>query len=191
MRCSLPVPVALLCFAATLFPAAVNGQEDAFHWRVITTPGYAAGGMAAAAIPAYAANSIETGVLAFGAGIAGGLIAGYLIGNAAEEKLERGEELSGGHKNLVRAGTVLMGAGVGAIGSFFIINADDGSDQGFEEEPSVSDETIFASFVAGGAAVGVVTQILLESRLRPALASRAEIGVVPGPEPAVVLRVEL
>ncbi len=178
-----------LYLAAAVFPASVHGQQDAFHWRVITTPGYAAGGMAAAAVPAFAANSIETGVLAFGAGLAGGLITGYLIGNAAEEKLERGEELGGGHKNAVRAGTVLTGAGLGALGSFFMINADDGSFE--EDEPSVSDEKIFASFVAGGAAIGVVTQILLESRLRPALVSRAEIGIVPGPRSAVVLRVEL
>lgn len=182
-----------VCLALSFSPAIVRAQTaaDPFTWRLITTPGYAAGGMAAAAIPAYAANSIETGVLAFGAGLAGGLIAGYLVGNSAENRLERGEELSGGHKNAVRVGTVLMGAGVGALGSFFIINADDGSDGSFEEEPSVSDETIFASFVAGGAAIGVVTQILLESRLRPTLASRAEIGVIPAPRPAVVLRVEL
>jgi hypothetical protein len=156
-----------------------------FRWRALSTPGYAAGGMAAAAAPAFAANSIESGLAVFAVGLTGGAIVGWLIGSRAEEQLAEGEALSGRHKNAVRAGTVMAGTAAGAITSFFIINAEAAGGEG-----SRSDEAIFGSFVAGGAALGVVTQVLLESRLEPGPA-RGRLSIGPGGRPGLAVSVDL
>lgn len=141
--------------------------------------------MVAAAGPAFAANSIESGVTVFAVGLAGGAIAGWVIGTTAEERLARGETLPGWHKNALRTGTVMAGAGAGALASFLVINADAGGGEG----PG-SDEAIFGGLVAGGAALGVLTQVLLESRLAPGRA-QASIGSGPEGRPALVLNLEL
>jgi hypothetical protein len=101
--------------------------------------------------------------MTFAAGLAVGTAVGWMIGDSAEDALNRGETLSGRHKNAVRAGTVLSGAAVGGLASFLVINGDAAGGAG-----GVSDEAIFGSLVAGGAALGVVTQVMLESRLEPA-----------------------
>ena len=149
----------LILLVGGLLPSTVWAQ---FDWRTTSVPGFAAGGMAAAAAPAFAANSIESGVTVFAAGLVGGTIVGWVIGDRAEERLGRGESLGGGHKNALRAGTVMTGAGVGALASVLVINADDGEGQ---SEPN--DGATFGYFVAGGAALGALTQVLLESRLEP------------------------
>ena len=111
----------LAVLAGAILPSPVAAQ---FHWRALSTPGYAAGGLVAAAGPAFAANSIESGVTVFAVGLVGGAITGWMIGDAAEEQLEQGQPLSGWHRNAVRAGTVLAGAGAGALASFLVINGD-------------------------------------------------------------------
>jgi fatty acid desaturase len=173
--------ILLTVLAGSLVPSPVLAQ---FRWRAISSPGYAAGGMAAAAAPAFAANSIESGVAVFAVGLTGGAIAGWMIGDAAEDRLARGEALSGWHKNAMRAGTVMAGAGAGALASSFVINAE--AERG---DGSGSDEATFGSFVAGGMALGVLTQALLDSRLEPGPA-RADLGIGPGGRPELVLRVE-
>jgi fatty acid desaturase len=145
-----------------LLVGGIAASPAAAQWRALSTTGYAAGGLAAAAGPAFAANSYEGGLTALAAGLGGGLVVGWLIGDSAADRLERGEALSNGHKHAVRAGTVMAGAGVGALVSFLVIN---GSGAGGE---GASDESIFGSFVAVGAALGVLTQALLDSRLEPA-----------------------
>ena len=151
--------ILMTVLAAALAPTSAQAQ-----WRSLSTPGYAAGGMAVAAGPAFAANSIGSGVTIFGVGLVGGAIAGWMIGDAAHDRLERGETLSNPHKYALRAGTVMAGAGAGAIAAFFVINGD-------EEVSDISDEpndgATFAAFVAGGAALGVLTQVLIDSRLEP------------------------
>jgi hypothetical protein len=141
--------------------------------------------MAAAAVPAFAANSIESGLAVFAVGLTGGAIAGWLIGGRAEEQLAEGEALSGRHKNAVRAGTVMAGAAVGALAAMFIINGEEAGGSG-----SASDEAILGGFVAGGAALGVVTQVLLESRLEPGPA-RGRLVIGPGGRPGLVVSVDL
>jgi len=174
--------LALMAVGGTMEPAPAAAQ---FPWRALSTPGYAVGGMAAATAPAFAANSIESGVAIFGVGLAGGAIAGWMIGAAAEERLARGEGLSGRHKNALRAGTVMAGAGAGALASFFIINSEGG------REGPASDEVIFGSFVAGGAALGVLSQVLLESRLEQHGSVQTGLGIGPEGQPELVLRLDL
>lgn len=171
-RRSFTVNRSISCLALTvlvegLLPTTAPAQ---FPWSAISTPGYAAGGLAAAVVPAIGAgNSYESGVAILGAGLAGGAIVGWIIGDAAEDRLARGEELSGGHRNALRAGTVMAGAGSGALASFFVINSEEGDGE--------RDSEIFLSFVAGGAALGVLTQMLLESRLQP---DSARVGLAIG-----------
>jgi hypothetical protein len=141
--------------------------------------------MAAAVVPAFAANTIESGVEIFAIGLAGGTIVGWVIGAAAEGRLARGETLSGWHKNTLRAGTVMAGVGAGALASFLIIN---GEAEG--AEGAGSDEVIFGSFVAGGAALGVLTQVLIDSRLEPGPAQFG-LGIAPDGQPGLVLSLEL
>lgn len=167
--------------AGSALPSAAQAQ---FPWRALSTPGYAVGGLVAATGPAFAANSIESGVTVFGVGLVGGAIAGWVVGGAAEGSLARGEALPGWHKNALRTGTVLTGAGVGALASFLVINGDAGGGEG-----GASDEAIFGGFVAGGAALGALTQVLLESRLEPGPA-QAGLGLGPEGQPALVLTLE-
>jgi hypothetical protein len=142
--------------------------------------------MAAAAGPAFAANSIESGVTIFGVGLVAGAVTGWLIGDAADDRLARGETLSSRHKYALRAGTVMAGAGVGAIASFFVINADNEASE-ISDEPN--DGATFASFVAGGAALGVLTQVLIDSRLEPG-SVQAGAFLEDGSRPGLVLRLE-
>ena len=151
-------------FVLWLLIGGIAASPAAAQWRALSTTGYAAGGLAAAAGPAFAAESYAGGLTAFAAGLGGGLVVGWLIGDSAGDRLERGEALSNGHKHAIRAGTVMAGAGVGALASFLVINGSGGGGDGIS-----SDESIFGSFVAGGAALGVLTQALLESRLEPAV----------------------
>jgi hypothetical protein len=171
----------LTVLAAGLAPSPAQAQ-----WRALSTPGYAAGGMAAAAGPAFAANSIGSGVTIFGVGLVAGAVTGWLIGDAAHDRLERGEALSSPHKYALRAGTVMAGAGAGAIASFFVINGD-------EEAVEISDEpndgATFATFVAGGAALGVLTQVLIDSRLEPG-SVQAGAFLEDGSRPGLALRME-
>jgi fatty acid desaturase len=146
-----------------LLIGGIAASPAAAQWRALSTTGYAAGGLAAAVGPAFAANSYEGGLTALAAGLGGGLVVGWLIGDSAGDRLERGEALSNGHKHAIRAGTVMAGAGVGALASFLVINGSGAGGEGI-----ASDESIFGSFVAGGAALGVLTQALLDSRLEPA-----------------------
>jgi hypothetical protein len=141
--------------------------------------------MAAAVGPAYAANSIESGVTIFAAGLVGGAVVGWMIGDRAEDGLDQGESLSGGHKNALRVGTVMAGAGVGALASVLVINADEGAGQ---SEPN--DGATFGYFVAGGAALGALTQVLLESRLEPA-AVEPRIAIGPGGRTQLVVGLDL
>ncbi len=175
------IKLTLLLLAVLTGGFSASPAQAQFRWRALSTPGYAVGGMVAAAGPAFAANSIESGVTVFAVGLAGGAVAGWMVGGAAEDRLERGQPLSGGQKNALRAGTVMAGAGVGALASFLVINADAGGGEG-----AASDEAIFGGLVAGGAALGALTQVLLESRLEPGRA-RADIGIEPGGRPALVL----
>jgi fatty acid desaturase len=173
--------ILLAVLAAALAPSSAQAQ-----WRALSTPGYAAGGMAAAAGPAFAANSIESGVTIFGVGIVGGAVAGWLIGDAAHDRLERGETLSNRHKYALRAGTVMAGAGAGAIAAFFVINPDEETSE-ISEEPN--DGATFATFVAGGAALGVLTQVLIDSRLEPG-SVQAGLSLDEGTRPGLALRLE-
>jgi hypothetical protein len=177
IRATLLIIGALLSFS----PLPADAQ---FPWRTLSTPGYAAGGLVAAAGPAFSANSIESGVTVFGVGLVGGVIAGWVVGDAAEERLARGETLPGWHKNALRTGTVLTGAGVGALASFLVINGDARGGGG-----AASDEAIFQGLVAGGAVLGALTQVLLESRLEP-VPAQAELGLGPEGQPALVLTME-
>jgi hypothetical protein len=95
-----------------------------------------------------------------------------MIGGRAEEPLTRGEALSGRHRNALRAGTVMTGSGTGALAAFSVINSEG------EVGSSPSDEAIFGYFVAGGAALGVLTQVLLDSRLHSA-PTRGGVGIGP------------
>ena len=159
--------------------------EAQFDWRTTSVPGFAAGGMAAAAAPAFAANSIESGVTIFAAGLVGGAVVGWIIGDQAEDRLERGESLAGGHKHALRAGTVMAGAGVGALASILAINSDEAASG---SEPN--DGATFGYFVAGGAALGVLTQVLLESRFQPeSVEPRLTVG--PGGRTQLVVGLEL
>jgi hypothetical protein len=171
----------LTALAAGLAPSTARAQ-----WRVLSTPGYAAGGMAAAAGPAFAANSIGSGVTIFGVGLVAGAITGWLIGDAADDRLARGETLSSRHKHALRAGTVMAGAGAGAIAAFFVINGDDEASD-ISDEPN--DGATFASFVAVGAALGVLTQVLIDSRLEPA-SLQAGLSLEDGSRPGLALRLE-
>jgi fatty acid desaturase len=168
--------------AGSALPSTAHAQ---FRWRALSTPGYAVGGLVAATGPAFAANSIESGVTVFGVGLVGGAIAGWMVGGAAEERLARGEALPGWHKNAVRTGTVLTGAGVGALVSFLVINGDAGGRKG-----AASDDAIFGGLVAGGAALGGLTQVLLESRLEP-VPARAGLALGPQEQLRIVLTLEL
>ena len=179
------IKATLLVLAVVAGSALPSPAQAQFRWRGLSTPGYAAGGLLVAAGPAFAVNSIESGVTVFGVGLVGGAIAGWMVGGAAEERLARGEALPGWHKNAVRTGTVLTGAGIGALASFLVINADAAGGEG-----AASDEAIFAGFVGGGAALGALTQILLESRLEPGPA-RAGIGLGPEGQPALVLTLDI
>ena len=176
-RRSFIVSRSVICLALTvlvegLLPMTAPAQ---LPWSAISTPGYAAGGMAVAFLPAVGvSNSYESGVAILGAGLAGGAIAGWMIGDTAEDQLARGEELSNGHRNALRAGTVMAGAGSGALASFLVINSDEEGESGGE-----NDSKIFLSLVAGGAALGVLTQVLLESRLEP---DPAGVGLTIGAE---------
>ena len=147
--------------AALLAIGLLASPADA-QWRALSTTGYAAGGLVAATPVAFAANSYEGGLTAFAAGLAVGTATGWLIGDSAEDALNRGESLSSGHKNAVRGGTVLAGAALGGLASFLVINGEGSGGAG-----GVSDETILGSFLAVGTALGVVTQVMLESRLEP------------------------
>lgn len=179
------IKATLLVLAVVAGSALPSPAQAQFRWRALSTPGYAAGGLVAAAGPAFAANSIESGVTVFGVGLVGGAIAGWVVGGAAEERLARGEALPGWHKNALRAGTVLTGAGIGALTSFLVINGDARGGEG-----AASDEAIFGGFVAGGAALGALTQVLLESRLEPGQA-QAGLGLGPEGQPALVLTLAL
>ena len=175
--------LAILALLMGIF--APSPAQAQFRWRALSATGYAAGGMAAAAGPAFAANSIESGMTVFAVGLVGGAIAGWIIGDAAEEHLERGEPLSNPHKNAVRAGTVMAGAGVGALASFLVINSSSGAvDEG------ENDAAIFGGLVAGGAALGALTQMLLESRLDPGPV-QAGLGLGPEGDPELVLTLQL
>jgi hypothetical protein len=176
---SLVVPLLLV---GGLVPSPGLAQ---FDWRATSIPGFAAGGMAAATVPAFAANSIESGVAVFAAGLVGGAVVGWMIGDAAEDRLARGESLAGGHKNALRTGTVMAGAGAGALASVLVINADDGAGQ---SEPN--DGATFGYFVAGGAALGALTQVLLESRLEPGPV-RPRLAIGPEGRTELVLDLDL
>lgn len=178
------IKATLLILAVVGGSALPSRAQAQFPWRTLSTPGYAVGGLVAAAGPAFAANSIESGVTVFGVGLAGGALAGWMVGSAAEKRLARNEALPGWHKNALRTGTVLTGAGVGALASFLVINADGGGGEG-----AASDEAIFGSFIAGGAVMGALTQVLLESRLEPGPA-RTGLGLGPGGQPALVLTLD-
>jgi hypothetical protein len=144
--------------------------------------------MTALALPAVNGSSIPGGAGLFALGLTAGAIAGWKIGGAAEERLARGETLSGGHKNALRAGTVMLGAGAGALASAFYIGLDFSEGEGGEQ--ALSDEAIFGYFVAGGAALGVLTQVLLDSRLEPGPA-RAGLSFGPEGQPELVLSLKL
>ena len=175
---------AMLLILGVLLGFSPSPADAQFPWRTLSTPGYAVGGLVAAAGPAFSTNSIESGVTVFGVGLVAGVITGWVVGGAAEERLARGEALPGWHKNALRTGTVLTGAGVGALGSFLIINGDAGGGEG-----AASDEAIFGGLVAGGAVLGALTQVLLESRLEPGPA-RAGFGLGPEGQPALVFTLE-
>lgn len=161
----------LLVLLGGIVPSTARAQ---FDWRATSVPGFAAGGMAAAVAPAFAANSIDSGVTILAAGLVGGAVLGWVIGDQAENRLERGESLAGGHKHALRAGTVLTGAGIGALASVLVINSDE---EAGADEPN--DGATFGYFVAGGAALGALTQVLLESRLEPA-AVEPRLAIGPG-----------
>jgi hypothetical protein len=154
---------------AALVAIGLLASPAVAQWRALSTAGYAAGGLIAATGPAFAADSYEGAGMVLAAGLAVGAAAGWMIGDSAEDALNRGETLSGRHENAVRAGTVLAGAALGGLASFLVINGDAAGGAG-----GVSDETIFGTLVAGGAALGVVTQVMLESHFEPA-------GVAIGP----------
>jgi hypothetical protein len=170
---------------AALLAIALLASPAEAQWRALSTTGYAAGGLVAATPAAFAAHSYEGGLTTLVAGLMVGAAAGWLIGDSAADALDRGEPLSGKHKNALRAGTVLTGAAIGGLGSFLVINGEAPGGAG-----GVSDETIFTSFVAVGAALGVVTQVMLESRLQPAGLAVAPT-VLEGNAPALLLTLEL
>jgi hypothetical protein len=160
-----------------LLPTTAPAQ---FPWSAISTPGYATAGLAASIVPAIGLgwNNPELGTAILGGGLAVGVITGLAIGGTAQNRLARGEELSGAHRNALRAGTVMAGAGIGALASYFVISPEEGDGE--------NDGEIFLSFVASGAALGVLTQVVLESRLEP---EPVQVGLSVGPEgrPGIVL----
>ena len=168
-------------------PDPASSDESAFPWRTVTTPGYAAIGMIAATPAAFGASSIGSGMSIFAAGFAGGAVAGWLIGDSAERRLARGETLSGGQKNAIRAGTVMAGAALGALAASLVINSGDGD---YQEESPGSDETTFAAGLTAGAGLGVLTQVLLESRLEPRSSTRGRVAIRPGARHALVWTME-
>jgi hypothetical protein len=128
-------------------------------WRTLSTAGYGTAGLIIATGPAFADGSYGA-IAYFPLGFAAGAVVGWNIGGSADRKLAEDEPLTSLHRNAIRAGTVLTGAGAGALVSALLIKPDGPSSIG-------SDETIFFYSVAGGTALGIVTQVLLDSRLHP------------------------
>ncbi len=134
------------------------------HWRSVCTLGYATGLAGAGWGLMYLADQEsgwEATPIAFLGGIAG-FVGGQKIGGAADNALFLGRPLSGKHRNGVRLGTVLAGAGSSLIATYYhMVNSDDNYRGGD------SDTEVARKYALWGAGLGLLAQIYFDSGLYP------------------------
>lgn len=168
--------LAAVVFTAALLPDPARAQVE---WSRTTSLGYATAGTAIGIVGFW--NHGYSVLTTAPLGLAAGAWVGHWIGESAERRLQNSETLSGIHANAVRLGSVMAGAGVGAVGAALYIN--------YTQSPTLSDENVFAGAVATGAALGLLYQLLHEDQLRPPSTVRTSLGV--SPEGAAVLGLQL
>ena len=114
-----------------------------------------------------------------GAFLLSGVLVGYAVGKVADGRLRRGEELTAGHRNALRAGVALTGGTLAAIAAAIFIN---GTQYGH-------DEVVFISAVAAGTAGGLILQRTRhEAKLRPRVEA---VGLGPDGRVRVLLALRL
>lgn len=163
--------VLVLLMLVALLP--IHEADAETYWRVPTMIGYGAVGTGLGVAAIWDASIDNPSVLLVPlSSLALGGLSGFLIGKSADVSLAKGEELSSLHRNAVRLGTVLTGTAIGAIAAMIIINPPGPSSLG-------SDEEIYLWSCVSGATLGILTQVLLDSTLRPARALNADLGLTP------------
>lgn len=135
-------------------------SSEAQSWALVDGLGYGAIG---AGVGAGMAWHLEpaAGWSVITATTGAGIVAGVLVGRAADRALARGEPLGDGHRVAVVAGSVLAGAALGGLASAALINGEgEGTFMG-------SDETTFTALTVGGAALGAAFTWWRQDALEP------------------------
>ncbi len=160
MRHGHGVPLLLLVLGFLLPPVEAGAQVE---WAWVDALGYGGAG-AALGVAANWNRSLDdlgTGIVVTGALAGAGVALGAYVGSRADRALDRGEPLGAGHRGAVVGGSVMAGATLGALGSAAFINSEG------EGTPFGSDESTFALFAAGGAALGGLFAWWRRDDLRP------------------------
>jgi hypothetical protein len=148
-------------------PRSLSAQEET-SWILPTTIGYGGlgcgGGYLATSEAIKAAEAqgdrSQIGSLGIALGTLGGCWIGIRLGHRtgaeADSLLAVGEALAAGHRRGVQFGTVLAGATLGTLLSFFHVSAQTGRDA-----------EIITTYALAGAAAGALVQVLVNRRLYP------------------------